>query len=569
MHKQAELVNITRNGRRYITNAYYPEIASFYKDVVKDICCVFDSYFLDNQAMNWLYRGEVIPPVAPAGSHFNYYTQAQRRALLSKGHLLSTRVDPEAKAIAEFKGCEARNAETNHKFRTKSFSFEERTLLERGRAICHRMLGEAPDRLRLQFTTGATTLLKAKDAHLINKMREPLEVSTTSYPLLMEQLGHSGQFLAHLALCQGALRRHRTQLEVLSPIKYVHVNHTELFFVDKTYEQKRICMKERSGDMLLQRGCGLAIKKRLDFYAGKLDFRPSKHKWLVEHHFSGGGSENSDPSRLIATIDVKNASNSLAYELVKWFLPDDWFELLKACRSMTFKYPDGSTGRFEMFSSMGNGYTFELETLIFEVLALTIRESHGQRFDRVSVFGDDIIIADYLAEPLIRLLGVCGFETNIEKTYFGSVPFRESCGYDCYKGMNARPIFFKGNPLEDDWVKLLYTLANNIFKLSLEWPSGHLDDVLRDVVDSIPPYLRVGGPVWLGDRVLHGIPPNCDELGRQCLLVPWFDRILPEGPDETLAYALSGNPSSGLAPRSRVPSGYKVVVLDNGWEPES
>lgn len=572
MQKQQELVNFTHNKRAIKSNAIYPEMRYIYKDWISDVCRVFDSYVGDTAACDWLNRGSVLPAPSFDLSHFDFYTQAQRKALLSKGFCVKPKLDPEALAIETFQNCEARNRETNQKFRTLSFSFEERSLLERARAICQRIMGKTPTRLHLSFTTGASVLLPAKEAHFINKMSSPLEVSTTSILAVRRALQSSGLFQVHLGLCQDVIRRHRGHIEFTQQdFKYVLVEHTELFFVDKTFEQKRICMKERSGDMLVQRGIGRCLADRTSSYSSSLYHRPSKHKWLVEKHFTVPytSSARADLDYIIATIDVKNASNSLSYEMVKFFLSQDWFDLLSSVRSRSFTYPNGDVGRFEMFSSNGNGYTFELETIIFESLALAIREVHGTRWDRVSVFGDDIIVADYLAEPLIQLLNCCGFETNNEKSYFGPIPFRESCGYDCYKGKAARPVYFKGNPDKDDWVKLLYTFANNLIKLHEYWPIGSILDIHAEVVDSIPPSLRVGGPSWLGDTVLHGLPPSKDKYGRQLHLVPYSSKILPQAPDALLAYAVNMLPSSGISARASIPNGYRVVVLDNGWKPEA
>lgn len=573
MYKQDKLAIHLANGRIVTTDAVYPEMQDIYKSAIADLCRVFDSYCGDTATMNSLARGEPLPKVTPSASltHFEYHTQAQRVALLKKGFLLNPVVDPEVASLRTFLDCELSNKLVNEKFRMRAFTFEERTLLERARALCYRILGPSPGRLHLSFTTGASVLLKAKDAHFINKMRLPLEVSKTSGGFVKEALHRSGAFAFHLALCQGAIRRHKGSIEVVSDIKFVEVPHTEVFFVDKTSDTKRICMKERTGDMLLQRGYGKLIARSLKNYSGDLEYRPSKHKWLCEQHFAQAPQSSSYYNDLykIATLDITNASNCLSYELVRFLLPPIWFDALTGCRSKSCTLPDGSVHKLEMFSSNGNGYTFELETLIFECLALSVREAHGQRHDRVSVFGDDIIVAEALADPLIELLSVCGFITNNEKTFKGDVPFRESCGYDCFKGQAARPIYFKGNPSEENWVSLLYNLANSIHALLRDWPLGSISDIWADIIDGIPPWLRVGGPREYGNLVLHGLPESKDKYGRQYILAPYGELILPTEPDAVLAYALANNPSTGLSPRARIPQGFKVLVTDKAWQPEA
>ena len=354
MYKQDKLVIHLANGRTVTTDALFREMAGIYKDHILDLCRVFDSMCGDNAASNALTRGECLPSIYPCPnvSHFTYYTQAQRIALLKKGFLLNPVVDPETKALETFMSCEANNRLTNEKIRLRKFTFEERSLLERARAICYRILGPMPGRPHLSFTTGASVLLKAKDAHVINKMRLPLEVSKTSGGYVKQALHHAGAFAFHLALCQGAIRRHKGSIEVISDIKFVEVPHTEVFFVDKTSETKRICMKERTGDMLLQRGYGKLIATKLKKFSGDLEYRPSKHKWLCEAHFSKGCDKSSFYNDLysIATIDIANASNSLAYELVKFLVPPDWFDKLNQCRSRSCTLPDGTVHYLEIFS---------------------------------------------------------------------------------------------------------------------------------------------------------------------------------------------------------------------------
>jgi len=67
---------------------------------------------------------------------------------------------------------------------------------------------------------------------------------------------------------------------------------------------------------------------------------------------------------LLATIDLSSASDTMSYELIRYLLPPDWFDLLTSFRSPSVTYK-GSVIDLEMFSSMGNGFTFPLETLVY------------------------------------------------------------------------------------------------------------------------------------------------------------------------------------------------------------
>ena len=69
----------------------------------------------------------------------------------------------------------------------------------------------------------------------------------------------------------------------------------------------------------------------------------------------------------------------------------DWFELLDRFRTGSVTYRDKII-KLNKFSSMGNSYTFELESLIFYSLAVATCSHLGIDPRDVSVYGDDVII---------------------------------------------------------------------------------------------------------------------------------------------------------------------------------
>lgn len=121
-----------------------------------------------------------------------------------------------------------------------------------------------------------------------------------------------------------------------------------------------------------------------------------------------------------ATIDLKNASNSNWFRVVEWFIGNTrLFRHVKASRSSHILC-DGEWTCLNMTAPMGNGFTFELMTLI--LLCFTRNMDSTSR-----VFGDDIIIKADKANHLIDVLQVCGWQTNLTKTFLHG-NFRESCG---------------------------------------------------------------------------------------------------------------------------------------------
>lgn len=121
-----------------------------------------------------------------------------------------------------------------------------------------------------------------------------------------------------------------------------------------------------------------------------------------------------------ATIDLKNASDRIHLSLVKYLLPSRVFKFIEHARSEMTLDLDDSYVLINKVSSMGNGFTFELMSLILFALC----KSHSRD---VSVFGDDIIVPNAVAPCIIEDLTLAGFVVNMGKTHIND-DFRESCG---------------------------------------------------------------------------------------------------------------------------------------------
>jgi hypothetical protein len=142
------------------------------------------------------------------------------------------------------------------------------------------------------------------------------------------------------------------------------------------------------------------------------------------------------------------ASDTLSIELVRQLLPEEWFNLLDNLRSLRGVMGDDEVP-YAKFSSMGNGFTFQLESMIFYALTLAVAKHLGfplrdtdERCSNIAVYGDDIIVPAGMALVLVDVLAFTGFKLNDDKSFlFG--PFRESCGTDWFEGRDVRPLFLK------------------------------------------------------------------------------------------------------------------------------
>jgi len=158
---------------------------------------------------------------------------------------------------------------------------------------------------------------------------------------------------------------------------------------------------EPSINVFYQLAYGKVIRARLRRWGINLNDGQDIHR-----HLAGESSRRGH----LATLDLKNASDTISRNLVKLLLPHNWFSVLDSLRSKKTFFK-GAYHLLEKFSSMGNGFTFELETLIFLGLisAITGVDRIG---DDVFAFGDDLILPVSYSEDVIAMLAFCGLETN-------------------------------------------------------------------------------------------------------------------------------------------------------------
>lgn len=236
------------------------------------------------------------------------------------------------------------------------------------------------------------------------------------------------------------------------------VRGNKVTFVPKDAKTHRTIAVEPHINVFFQAGLGQLIRKRMKRYA-RIDLEDQS----LNQRLAQLGSRDDS----LSTLDLSGASDTLCRELVRDLLPERWFEWLDAARSH-FGELDGEFIRYAKFSSMGNGSTFDLESLIFWAISSAVVENEGYNSFWVNVFGDDIVVPSGAAESVIATLESLGMIVNKDKSFL-SGPFRESCGKDYYLGYNTRPIYLKGIPTRAiDWI----ILCNSIRILSHRWMEG-------------------------------------------------------------------------------------------------
>ena len=222
----------------------------------------------------------------------------------------------------------------------------------------------------------------------------------------------------------------------------------KLSFVNKNVDVARTICTEPTINMWFQLGMGRILESRLSSYFG-IDIS-SRHDSPTQPEINGALAREGSRTKGYATIDLESASDSMSLSMLAEILPANMLAWLMRLRSPYVGLPGGSEVKLEMVSSMGNGFTFPLQTAVFSACVSAVYASMGyslKKYGRYKqrnfgVFGDDIIVKTECAQRLLRILRILGFVVNADKSFIEG-PFRESCGQDYYNGLWCRGVYIK------------------------------------------------------------------------------------------------------------------------------
>jgi len=239
------------------------------------------------------------------------------------------------------------------------------------------------------------------------------------------------------------------------------VDGNRITFVPKNALTERTIAIEPALNLYLQLGVDGFIRKRLKRFGVDLDDQ-KKNQELARL-----GSAD-DSSKSFVTIDLSAASDSISLKLCELLLPKDWYSYLTALRSPVGELENVGQVVYDKISSMGNGYTFALESAIFAAFVYAVMKADGEPFDHktFAVYGDDIIVERRWYFKVIEALRMAGFKANLDKTFVYG-PVRESCGADWLHGKPIRPVFLEDIPQDVCEVLCDYNRIKRL--LSLRW----------------------------------------------------------------------------------------------------
>lgn len=347
-------------------------------------------------------------------------------------------IDRDAVALAKFRESEAVCTLLNERFESWKrgkfvFSPEAEAVLHRSAQKISRVLYPKEDTepptwetIRPRFGPGGSTQTPKRKACIVNKLihapsrTNNFSQATAAYDTVF--MGEEAEGEASLGVPQ--------------------ICAAKLCFVSKNAKTSRSIVTEPALNSMFQIGLGELMADYLRKGAG-IDIRDQTRNQM--------GAKAASIDGLSATIDLSSASDTVSLGLVEHLLPYDWFNLIRQLRSrsVTREYKDQEgnlreeTLVMQKVSSMGNGFTFPLETLIFWAISdsvVDIYHPQGHAKSKTLVYGDDIIVPSTVATRLMAILYELGFTPNAEKSFWTGT-FRESCGHDYVLGTNVRPVF--------------------------------------------------------------------------------------------------------------------------------
>lgn len=299
----------------------------------------------------------------------------------------------------------------------------------------------------------------------------------------------------------------------------LEVDALHAVLVNKTYKSKRMILPNTGIGGLYTNGLGAVIVKRLNQHGYDVRKLPDRHKVLARRASYNGDS---------ATVDQTLASDNITTWLLEKSFPLRWAKALLAGRIGRIEL-DGVTHETKTLSTMGIGYTFPVQMVLFLGLAHASLSIYQETFGKVrnptiSVFGDDLICPVEIKNILTDVFESLGLLINEEKSFWCG-PFRESCGGDYFRGLDVRPAYlprWEGSVDRKRSVEAyLYKTYNAVMR---RWTEDELPTTVQFILSQLKMLCRENPyvvPPSFGDDT--GLKVSLDQLATSDLRAPKRD----------------------------------------------
>lgn len=346
-------------------------------------------------------------------------------------------------------------------------------VLARAREIVHDIVGDCNLKsiaASSSFGNGASATMKRECSQRENKIVFGMSTTRSLFNLLPDLLEHTPLLAMYRDTQKEVVHINSDGKHTFPPGTLKIVPGAVFDTVPKDSKVDRVILKEPELNGFYQKGTGKVLREKLASYTR---FAPNGMD------LNRSGDLNSELAKAgsvdghIATVDAERASDSLSLALYEFLFPQSWYDWFLTVRS-PFCSIKNRQHRLHMMSGMGNGFTFEAESIIFYAIGLACSERSLLPFAHlyVSIHGDDLTLPSDVFFDCVEAYKAAGIIVNKEKS-FSDGPFRESCGGHFFNGKSVKPFYVKtqtGNDL-GDWC----WLANSL----LLWLSERSDEYLR------------------------------------------------------------------------------------------
>lgn len=199
-----------------------------------------------------------------------------------------------------------------------------------------------------------------------------------------------------------------------------------LTFVPKDSRGPRAICMEPPERMYIQKGLQEALYTYIERYSiarGQINF--------VDQTINRDLAKLGSYCGMLSTIDLKDASDMVPWNLVASMVTKEWYLALNATRSSKVSYLNKGTGlrvdiSLNKYAPMGSALCFPIEAMVFWTIAREVTST-------CYVYGDDLIVPTEDFYKVIEHLEAFGLVVNRQKSLSRGY-FRESCGGDYYLG---------------------------------------------------------------------------------------------------------------------------------------
>lgn len=482
-----------------------------YRKVMMQLCQDYSHYSFTRSIHSALRAGDVAALVVIADSlaeqqysdSRDAFVASQFSALIKKYPFPKdiNPFDPEKTATTKFLDAEHRCLRVNQWFaaRRRCRPGLHEDTIHKMRVYISYVLGNTPDIPMILdkcgFGPGASIGVHGKATNAAAKLcSRNWSVTPTAFHWAYSAVLRHAQVREALLPSHGGFSSGSPERDFLAfKDRVAFVEHNKITFVPKTVKVHRTIAVEPLLNGFLQKGVDTYMRLLLKRVGHDLRHQEPNQEYARLGSMPG----QEDP---YCTIDLAAASDSISTELVRELLPPDWFAFLNALRSKSYEL-NGERHAYHKFVSMGNGFCFPLETLIFS--AACVAAGAGRPGRDFLVYGDDIVVRRSVFAETLRILKLLGFKANPLKT-FSTGPFRESCGADYFEGKDIRPLV-----LDEELCTLqaIHKVLNMVLTRPL-W-SVFFSGVRQILLDAIPPELQFHRP-YKG-QVDTGLDPCGDD----------------------------------------------------------